>query len=121
QRQHKFVKTPEEAAAAAIKAGCNLCCGGDYNALVRAVQQNLVTEKEIDEALYHTLWTRFRLGLFDPADQVPYSNYTLKDNDLPEHGQVALDLARQSIVLLKNTGVLPLDRAKLKQITVIGP
>ena len=121
QRQHKYVSTPEEAAAAAIKAGCNLCCGGDYNALVRAVQQKLVTEKEIDEALYHTLWTRFRLGLFDPADKVPYSKYTIKDNDTPEHEKVALALARQSLVLLKNNGVLPLDRSKLKKIAVIGP
>ena len=120
-RQHHFVKTPEEAAAAAIKAGCNLCCGGDYNALVRAVQQGLVTEKEIDVALYYTLRTRFRLGLFDPADQVPYSKYTIKDNDTPEHRQVALDLARQSLVLLKNDGILPLDRSKLKRIAVIGP
>jgi beta-glucosidase len=121
EKQHHYVKTAEEAAALAVKAGCNLCCGGDYNALVRAVQQGLVTENEIDEALYHTLWTRFRLGLFDPADQVPYSKYTLKDNDLPKHGQVALELARQSIVLLKNDGILPLDRSKLKQIAVIGP
>jgi beta-glucosidase len=121
QRQHKYVNTPEEAAAAAIKAGCNLCCGGDYNALVRAVQQNLVTEKEIDEALYHTLWTRFRLGLFDPADKVPYSKLTIKDNDTPEHGKVALELARQSLVLLKNDGILPLDRSRLKKIAVIGP
>ena len=82
-QQHHFVNTPEEAAADAVKAGCNLCCGGDYNALVRAVQQGLVTENEIDVALYHTVWTRFRLGLFDPADQVPYSKYTLKDNDTP--------------------------------------
>jgi len=120
-RQHHYVKTAEEAAAIAVKAGCNLCCGGDYNALVRAVQQGLVTEKEIDEALYHTLWTRFRLGLFDPPEKVPFSRYTLKDNDLPAHSQVALELARQSIVLLKNDGVLPLDRAKLKHIAVIGP
>lgn len=121
EQQHHYVKTAEEAAAAAVKAGCNLCCGGDYNALVRSVQQGLVTEKEIDEALYHTLWTRFRLGLFDPADQVPFSKYSLKDNDLPSHGQIALELARQSIVLLKNDGILPLDRAKVKQIAVIGP
>ena len=84
-RSHHYAKTPEEAAAAAIKAGCDLCCGSDYNALVRAVQQGLVTEKEIDQALYYTLWTRFKLGLFDPADMVPYSKYTLKDNDTPEH------------------------------------
>ncbi len=120
-RQHKYVKTPEEAAAAAIKAGCDLCCGGDYNSLVRAVQQRLVTEKEIDTALYYTLWTRFRLGLFDPADKVPYSKYTIKDNDTPEHEKVALELARQSLVLLKNDGILPLERSKLKRIAVIGP
>jgi len=121
EKQHHYVETPEQAAAAAVKAGCNLCCGGDYNALVRAVQEGMVTEKEIDEALYHTLWTRFRLGLFDPADKVPFSHYSLKDNDTPANSQVALDLARQSLVLLKNNGVLPLDRNKVKQIAVIGP
>ena len=115
------MNTPEEAAADAVKAGCNLCCGGDYNALVRAVQQGLVTEQEINGALYHTLWTRFRLGMFDPADQVPYSKYTLQDNDTPASRQVALDIARQSLVLLKNDGILPLDRSKIKQIAVIGP
>ncbi|HEY8994150.1 MAG TPA: glycoside hydrolase family 3 C-terminal domain-containing protein [Lacunisphaera sp.] len=121
EKQHAFVKTAEEAAALAVKAGTNLCCGGDYNALVRAVQLGLITEKEIDGALYHTLWTRFRLGLFDPPERVPFSKYTLLDNDLPAHDQVALELARQSIVLLKNNGVLPLDRSKLKQLAVIGP
>jgi beta-glucosidase len=121
RRQHHYVSTPEEAAAAAVKAGCNLCCGGDYNALVRAVQKGLVTEAEIDEALSHTLWTRFRLGLFDPADQVPYSKLTLKDNDTPENKQTALEVARQSLVLLKNDGVLPIDRSRVKRIAVIGP
>jgi len=121
ERQHRYVKTPEEAAAAAVKAGCDLCCGGDYNALVRAVQQGLITEKEIDGALYRTLWTRFRLGLFDPAEKVAYSKYTLADNDTPEHKKIALDVARQSLVLLKNDGILPLDRSKLKRIAVIGP
>lgn len=121
ERQHRYVKTVEEAAALAIKAGCNLCCGGDYNALVRAVQQQLVTESEIDQALYHTLWTRFRLGLFDPADKVPFNRYTIADNDTPENGRVALELARQSLVLLKNDGILPLVRSKYKRIAVIGP
>jgi beta-glucosidase len=120
-QQHHYVTTPEAAAAAAVKAGCNLCCGGDYNALVRAVQKGLVTDEDIDQALYHTLWTRFRLGLFDPAEMVPYSRITLKDNDTPEHRQIALELARQSLVLLKNDGALPLDRSKLKRIAVIGP
>jgi beta-glucosidase len=120
-RQHRYAKTAEAAAAAAVKAGCNLCCGGDYNALVRAVQQGLVTEKDIDQALYYTLWTRFKLGLFDPAGKVPYSKYTIKDNDTPEHRRVALEIARQSLVLLKNDGILPLNQAKYKRIAVIGP
>lgn len=118
---HHYVKTPEEAAAAAIKAGVDLCCGSDYDALVRAVQNGLVTEKQIDNALYHTLWIRFRLGLFDPPEMVHYSKYTIKDNDTPEHRQVSLELARQSTVLLKNNGILPLDRSKYKKIAVIGP
>ncbi|MGO9476373.1 MAG: glycoside hydrolase family 3 C-terminal domain-containing protein [Limisphaerales bacterium] len=121
RQQHHFVNTPEEAAAVAVKAGCNLCCGGDYNALVRAVQKGLITEKEIDQALYYTLWTRFRLGLFDPAGKVPYSKITINDNDTPEHRQVALEVARQSLVLLKNDGILPLNRARIKRIAVIGP
>jgi beta-glucosidase len=118
---HKYTGTPEEAAALAVKAGCNLCCGGDYNALVQAVQKGLINENEINQALYYTLWTRFRLGLFDPAEKVPYSKYTISDNDTSEHRQVALEVARQSLVLLKNNGILPLDRSKYKRIAVIGP
>ena len=120
-RAHGYVDTPEEAAAVAVKAGCNLCCGGDYNSLVRSVQKGLVSEEQVDEALYYTLWTRFKLGLFDPAERVAYSKYTIEDNDTPEHGEVALEVARQSLVLLKNDGILPLDRSKYKKIAVIGP
>jgi beta-glucosidase len=119
--QHHYVNTPEEAAAAAVKAGCNLCCGRDYNALVKAVQKDLITEKEIDQALYYTLWTRFRLGLFDPPEKSPYSKITIKDNDTPEHEALALKAAEEAIVLLKNNGVLPLNRSKLKRIAVLGP
>jgi beta-glucosidase len=118
---HQYAKTPEEAAADAVKAGCSLCCGGDYNALVRAVQQGLLTEKDVDQALYYTLWTRFRLGLFDPPEKCKYSKIGIEQNDTLEHRQLALDVARQSLVLLKNDGILPLDRSKYKRIAVIGP
>jgi beta-glucosidase len=121
QRAHHYVSTPEEAAALGVKAGCDLCCGGEYNALARAVQKGLITEKEIDTALYYTLWTRFRLGLFDPPEKVPYSNITMKDNDTPESRDLALQIARESLVLLKNNGILPLNPDKLKHIAVIGP
>jgi beta-glucosidase len=120
-RGHHYVDTPEKAAAVAVKAGCNLCCGGEYSSLINALQKGLISEKEIDQALYYTLWTRFRLGMFDPAEKMPYAKYTIKDNDTPEHGQAALEIARQSLVLLKNDGILPLDRSKYKRIAVIGP
>jgi beta-glucosidase len=119
-RDHHYVDTPEEAAADAVKAGCNLCCGRDYNALVRAVQKGLITEKEIDEALYYTLGTRFKLGLFDPPEKCPYSKIGIDQNDTPDHEALALKVAEESIVLLKNDGLLPLNRAKIKRIAVIG-
>ena len=120
QNEHHFVNTPEEAAAAAVKAGCNICCGGDYTALVKAVQKGLITEKEIDQALYYTFWTRFRLGLFDPSEKCQFNQIGIDQNDTPEHRQLALQMARETLVLLKNNGVLPLDRAKLKRIAVFG-
>ncbi|HEX4265129.1 MAG TPA: glycoside hydrolase family 3 C-terminal domain-containing protein [Verrucomicrobiae bacterium] len=117
---HHFVATPEEAAAAAVKAGCDICCGSDYNALLKAVQRGLITETEIDGALAYALKTRFRLGLFDPPDKVPFSKISIAENDTPEHQQMALKAALESIVLLKNNGLLPLNRAKIKRIAVIG-
>ncbi len=117
---HGFVKTREEAAAAAIKAGCDICCGGEFDALSQAVQQGLISEREIDGALKYALKTRFVLGLFDPPDKVPFSRLSISDNDTPEHEALSLKAARESIVLLKNNGLLPLDRAKVKRIAVIG-
>jgi beta-glucosidase len=121
REEHHYANTSEEAAADAVKAGCNLCCGGDYNPLVRAMQKGLITEKEIDQALYYTLGTRFRLGLFDPPEKCPYSKIGIDQNDTPEHEALALKVAEESIVLLKNDGVLPLNRSKIKRIAVIGP
>jgi beta-glucosidase len=117
---HKFTAAPEEAAAAAVKAGDDLCCGTDYNSLVRAVKDGLISEKEIDTAVSRVLEARFRLGLFDPREKVPYAQIPISQNDTPAHEALALKMARESIVLLKNDGLLPLDRAKIKRIAVIG-
>ena len=117
---HKFTGTPEEAAAAAVKAGDDLCCGMDYNSLARAVKAGLISETEIDTAVGRVLEARFRLGLFDPPDKAPYAQIPITENDTPEHEVLALKMARESIVLLKNDGFLPLDRAKIKRIAVIG-
>jgi len=117
---HKIVDSSEEAAARAVKAGCDICCGSDYNSLIRAVKKGLLTEREVDTALRRVLEARFRLGLFDPADAVPYAHIPLSQNDSPEHQALALRVARESIVVLKNDGLLPLDRAKIKRLAVIG-
>src|SRR6185312_5825119 len=73
-----------------------------------------------DVAVGYALQSRFQLGLFDPPERVPFSKITMAQNDTPESAALALRAARESIVLLKNDGVLPLNRAKLKSIAVIG-
>jgi beta-glucosidase len=117
---HKFADTPEAAAALAVKAGDDLCCGTDYNSLLGAVRQNLISEQEIDAAVSRVLGARFRLGLFDPPKKVAYAQIPISQNDTLDHEALALQVARQSIVLLKNDSLLPLDRAKIKRIAVIG-
>lgn len=117
---HHYADSLPAAAAAAVKAGCDICCGGSYNALLKAVEQKLITGPEIDNALYYALKTRFRLGLFDPPQDVPWSNIGIDQNDTPEHEALALKVSEESIVLLKNNGVLPLDRDNIKRIAVIG-
>ena len=128
---HKYEATPEEAAGNAVKAGCDLFSGRiakqppaerfDNEALGHMLQKGLLPEAAIDRAVSRTLAARFRLGLFDPPSLVPWSSITLADNDTPGHQALALKVARESIVLLKNSGLLPLNRAKLKRIAVIGP
>jgi beta-glucosidase len=118
---HKTAATAEEAAARAVKAGTDLDCGTEYSALVPAVQQKLITEAEIDTSLRRLLTARFRLGMFDPPERVPYAQIPYSVNDSREHRALALEAARKSIVLLKNEkGMLPL-RKGLKTIAVIGP
>ncbi len=119
--RHKFVKTAEEASALAVKRGTDLECGDSYKALVNAVKQGLISETEIDRALKRLLEARFRLGMFDPPELVPYSKIPFSANDSAAHRQLALEAARKSIVLLKNdNNTLPL-RKDLKSIAVIGP
>ena len=119
-QNYKMAASPEEAAARALKAGCDLCCGTDYDGLTRAVVNGLVDPRQIDTAVQRVLTARFRLGLFDPPASVPYAQIPLTENDSPAHAQLALRTARESIVLLKNEGLLPLDRHKIKRIAVIG-
>jgi beta-glucosidase len=118
---HKFVKTEPEASALAVRAGTDLTCGNEYVKLLDAVKQGLITEAEIDTALKRLMTARFRLGMFDPPEKVAYARIPFSQNDTPEHRQLALQTARESIVLLKNANnTLPLKK-DLKSIAVIGP
>jgi len=118
---HRVVGTPSQAAALAVKNGCDLDCGDVFGTLVEAVEQGLITEEVIDGALKRLFTARFRLGMFDPPDLVPYSQIPAEVIDCREHRQLALEAARQSIVLLKNEGdLLPLGD-DVGCIAVIGP
>jgi beta-glucosidase len=118
---HHFTKTVGEASALSIKGGTDLSCGGEYRSLVQAVKDGLITEAEIDVSLKRLMTARFRLGMFDPPEMVPYARIPFSENDSPAHRQMALKAARESIVLLKNeNNTLPLKK-DLRTIAVIGP
>lgn len=121
-RNHKIVETAPEAAALAVKSGTDLNCGRVYDpALIDAVKQGLITEAEIDVSVKRLYRARFKLGMFDPPEMVPYAKIPFSENDSEEHRKMALKAAQESIVLLKNDkNALPLKK-DLKKIAVIGP
>ena len=120
-RTHKYTATLGAAAVAAVKAGTDLTCGEEYKTLVNEVKAGAVTEAEINRALERLFVARFRLGMFDSPENVPFSKIPYSENDSPEHRQLALVAARESMVLLQNrSGILPL-KPSVQRIAVIGP
>ena len=119
--RHKLVETPEEASAMAIKAGMNVNCGTTFNSLDKALKKGLLTENDIDNALKQLLKTRFRLGMFDPEDEVPFSKIGPEVVGCQKHVDLALEAARKSVILVKNkNNVLPLKK-DLRTLFVTGP
>jgi beta-glucosidase len=120
-RTHKVAQSAAEASAMAVKSGTDLDCGRTYDSLTAAVRQGLVSEALIDTAVTRLFTARFRLGMFDPPTQVRWAQIPFSDNDSPAHRALALDVAHESLVLLKNAGgLLPLKK-DLGTIAVIGP
>src|SRR5881396_335957 len=118
---HNYVLTLEQAAALAVKAGTDLSCGPEFGALPFAVRNRLLSNDDIDRGVKRLFEARFRLGMFDPPERVPWSKLTIADNDTVEHRQLALKAAQESVVLLKNErGTLPL-KPSAKNIAVVGP
>src|SRR5690606_28539286 len=109
------------AAALAVRNGTELNCGSTYaEHLPVAVRKGLITEAELDDALTRLMTTRMELGMFDPADQVPWAQTPYSVNQAPAHDALAQRAAQESIVLLKNDGVLPLSK-DIRRLAVIGP
>jgi len=118
---HKYTSSLGGAAVAAVKAGTDLTCGTEYRTLVDEVKAGNITEAEIDRAVERLFVARFRLGMFDPPERVPFSKITISENDSSAHRQQARDAEREAIVLLKNQGgFLPLGQS-VRKIAVIGP
>jgi beta-glucosidase len=119
---HNVVKGPVEAVALAMNNGCDLNCGSIYLCLTEAVKRGLVDEKRLDEAVENLFVTRMKLGILQSGDESEFDTIGYDQVDSPEHTRFNRDVARKTIVLLKNQdSLLPLDANKVQSIGVIGP
>ena len=117
---HKFAPDEEHAAVLALRAGTDTSCGPEFASLNQALKDNLINESEIDAAVKRLFTARFRLGMFDPPQDVPYTRIPFSEVDSQAHRMLARKVAEESMVLLKNDNhFLPL--AKGKTLAVIGP
>jgi len=118
---HMVVEDATEAAALGVQAGTDLNCGDVYMKIVDAVNDGLLSEEDVDRAVKRLFTARMKLGMFDPDEMVPYTDITYDTVACPTHKDLAAEMARESIVLLKNAGgLLPLSPEN-KKIAVIGP
>ena len=120
---HYYAKNLEEASAMTLMAGTDMSCGSEhkYN-LLQALDKGLISEGIIDRALIRIFTSRFRLGLFDQKESVPYRSIGRESICSKEMQALAVDMADDTIVLLKNDKkLLPLDKSKMKSVLVVGP
>jgi beta-glucosidase len=110
-----------ESVALALKNGLALNCGNLYAYLLTAMNQNLISECDIDKCVISLMKTRIKLGMFDEQGDVPFNSIPFELNDCKEHKEINLLAAKKSMVLLKNDGILPLQKSKIKNIAVVGP
>lgn len=118
--QHETHKDPLSASVDAVLNGTDLECGKVFMVLTEALEKGLIKESTLDEHLRKTLYGRFELGMFDPAENLPWANLKPEVISCEEFDQLATQAARESMVLLKNNGILPLSKS-VKNIVVVGP
>ncbi|WP_440197900.1 glycoside hydrolase family 3 C-terminal domain-containing protein [Anaerocolumna jejuensis] len=119
---HKVTSGPEESVALAVKQGCDINCGNLFVHLLKAVEKGLVSEEEITQAVTRLFTTRMKLGMFEEKEKQPYTDIKYSQVDSPEMKELNLRAARECLVLLKNENhTLPLEKAKIKTVGVIGP
>jgi beta-glucosidase len=119
---HKIVESKAEAARISLEGGCDLNCGSTYLSLLSLAEQGLLNQKALDKAVSRLFLSRFKLGMFDPEEQVPFSGLSADIVGAETHLDLAREAAQKSIVLLKNeNNLLPLNKHTLKKIAVIGP
>lgn len=116
---HHYTKNSIESASIAIKRGCDINCGCTYDNLMYAYEKGMVTKEEIKACAYRAMRARARLGMF--TDDCEYDNIPYTAVDTKENRMVARKAAEESMVLLKNDGILPLKKDAYKTIAVIGP
>ena len=119
---HMVTDGPVDSVSLAVNNGCDLNCGNLYVYLEQAVAEGKVKEETIDECVTHLFTTRFKLGMFDEDDKVPYNKLGHDAVDTAASKAFNLEVAEKILVLLKNKdNILPLDKSKLKSIAVVGP
>ncbi|MBE5924210.1 MAG: glycoside hydrolase family 3 protein [Lachnospiraceae bacterium] len=116
---HKVTNNVEETVAMALKAGCDVNAGYAYRSVMSAYEQGLITEEEIRNAAKNAYKVRAALGMFEESTE--YDSLGVLDIDTDESAKLSYEASTKSVVMLKNDGVLPLDRSKVKTIGVIGP
>lgn len=116
--QHKVTSRPEESVKLALERGCDVNCGCTYQKILNAYEEGLISKELLQKSAIRLFTTRFLLGMFDETeyDSIPYEVVECK-----EHIDLSVEAAHKSVVLLKNDGILPLNKEKLKTIGVIGP
>lgn len=120
---HYYYNTLEEAVAGTLTAGCDISCGGEHaRYLKKAVDLGLITEDEIDKHVYRNILSLFRQGIFDKKGSTPWDTLDASVMNSKEHDDLAIDIANDSIVLLKNErDLLPIKKEALKKVLVVGP